>query len=299
MKKALVASLILVVLVIAFAGYWFVRNNPDRIASGDKRTADPDASAAMPAGPIEERRKSSDEGLSRSAEGSSMQTPEHYTALGATIASDVQTVPASGKIRRPVEPKNVLYDATTGPSSKGYFQGASKVLSHDYSRFFEIAGMLGQEREQMMAILLDERETRIDVLNTSGYSELTMIQKNESAQSLWRETEARVNKVFGAEMAALFIEYRKTVPYRPLAELTAAQCAAEGVAATPSTIDALAKMLSESPVNLAYSGKLVSAETYNSVTRRDSKVIEAASGLLSPKQTEIFQKVLAKRMTVH
>jgi hypothetical protein len=299
MKKVLLASLILVLLVIAFAGYWFVRNNPAGIVSSGKRTTDSVASATMPAGPFEKRKKSSDEkGSPEPTEGASMQTSERYAALSAAIASDVRTVPVSGEIMRSVGPKNVLSDANAGPSSTGSFQGASKVLSHDYFRFFEIAGMQGQEREQMMAILLDERETRMDALNASGYSELTMIQKNESAQGLWRETEARVNKVFGAETVALFVEYRKTLPSRPLAELTADQWAAEGVAAAPSTVDALAKALSEGPVNLAYSGNMVSADTYNSVTRRDSKVIEAASGLLSPKQTEILQKVLAKRMTV-
>lgn len=226
--------------------------------------------------------------------------PAHVPSQSAESRGESSTRPSAARqeTRKPVASSAPANEKTNHhePSNarRSIAQQVQAQLQSQYARFFEMNGLDPVAKEKVLGILVEERNGFID-----GILAKKAITTDEQV-ALFRDStasaETRLSKVLSPAQMASMNEYRRELPYRPVAEDTAARCAASGIPLAPETVDVLTGYLEKSNIPMPRSGRVYSADQYSKLTSMDGRAVAQAEKILSPSQLALFRESLAARV---
>ena len=235
-------------------------------------------------------------------QGDKKQGQTHNTAHNTAIRNDLPSSVtgsqprASSNKATDKQPDSLgTLDTSRAASEARILRNSVDALSKSYKRFFEVAGITDPNiQDKVILILADEQQRLREIVKENRTQGVTKHATQFAEEN--KATNAQLSELLGAENSSAIVDFRNSIPYRPIAEETAARAAVAGVSLSPAVVDELASALKKLALPVYISSTPVSQTQYAAVTARDNQAIAAAEKILTPGQLAVFKIAMAERI---
>jgi len=207
------------------------------------------------------------------------------TARRSPSVPDARTLSATGSSTRADSVVTMPTSAQSG--------GAGSF----YGPFFEATKLDAATRSRFLAVVDNHDLSVEEITELSKREGLSHEQAGALILENSRDTDAKLKSVLGEKNFAALNEYTGMLVFRPLAVDTATRCVTNGVAMSPSTVEALTAAIfhCESSALFIRSRRIMTDEEYRQATMADHYAVDAARPVLTAEQLRFFQQSLALR----
>lgn len=169
-----------------------------------------------------------------------------------------------------------------------------KNVSEQFDLFFRMQNLAGPTLDKILPIVVDYKQAFRELSDMS----LPPAEQAEAYAKISDELDRRLETILTTEQITEFHAFNQSILYRPLAQATAAECAANGAGMTPDSITLLSVAIARSkyPSTVIAPTPPASPKMREYRIKADDSALESAASVLSPAQLDIFRRILEKRL---